>query len=144
MAQANSGDTVRIHYTGTLSDGTVFDSSEGRGPLEFTLGVGQVIPGFDRAVEGMTPGETQTVEIPAEEAYGPLREEMMLSVSPDQFPEGMEPEIGQQLQLSQPDGQAVVVRVAEIADDAVLLDANHELAGKDLTFEIKLEEIVGG
>ena len=142
MAQAASGDTVRIHYTGTLSDGTVFDSSEGRGPLEFTLGVGQVIPGFDRAVEGMAPGETQTVEIPAAEAYGPLREEMMLSVSPDQFPEGMTPEVGQQLQLSQPDGQAVVVRVADVADDAVLLDANHELAGKDLTFEITLEEIV--
>jgi FKBP-type peptidyl-prolyl cis-trans isomerase 2 len=143
MAQATPGDTVRIHYTGTLSDGTVVDSSEGRGPLEFKLGVGQVIPGFDRAVEGMTTGETQTVEIPAEEAYGPLREEMMLSVSPDQFPEGMEPELGQQLQLSQPDGQAVVVRVTEIADDEVILDANHELAGKDLTFEITLEEIVG-
>lgn len=142
MAQATAGDTVRIHYTGTLSDGTVFDSSEGRGPLEFTVGVGQVIPGFDRAVEGMTPGETQTVEIPAAEAYGPLREEMMLSVSPDQFPDGMDPEIGQQLQLSQPDGQSVVVRVTEIADDEVILDANHELAGKDLTFEITLEEIV--
>lgn len=144
MAQATSGDTVRIHYTGTLTDGTVFDSSEGRGPLEFIVGIGQVIPGFDRAVEGMTTGETQTVEIPAEEAYGPLREEMMLSVSPDQFPEGMEPEIGQQLQLSQPDGETVVVRVADIADDAVLLDANHELAGKDLTFEITLEEVVSG
>ncbi|MEP0548232.1 MAG: peptidylprolyl isomerase [Rhodothermales bacterium] len=144
MAQATAGDTVRIHYTGTLSDGSVFDSSEGRGPLEFTVGVGQVIPGFDSAVEGMKPGETQTVEIPAEKAYGPLREEMMLSVSPDQFPDGMEPEIGQQLQLSQPDGQAVVVRVTEIADDEVILDANHELAGQDLTFEITLEEIVGG
>ncbi len=144
MAQATSGDTVRIHYTGTLSDGTVFDSSEGREPLEFTLGVGQVIPGFDRAVAGMAPGETQTVEIPAEEAYGPSREEMMLSVSPDQFPEGMDPELGQQLQLSQPDGQAVVVRVTEIEDDAVTLDANHPLAGKDLTFEITLDEIVGG
>lgn len=144
MAHATTGDTVRIHYTGTLSDGTVFDSSEGRAPLEFTLGAGQVIPGFDRAVEGMEPGETQRVEIPAAEAYGPHREEMTLSVSPDQFPEEMDPALGQQLQLSQPDGQSVVVRVTEIADDAVTLDANHELAGKDLTFEITLEEIVGG
>ena len=144
MAHATTGDTVRIHYSGTLSDGTVFDSSEGRAPLEFTLGAGQVIPGFDRAVEGMEPGETQRVEIPAAEAYGPHREEMTLSVSPDQFPEEMDPALGQQLQLSQPDGQSVVVRVTEIADDAVTLDANHELAGKDLTFEITLEEIVGG
>lgn len=139
---ATSGDTVRVHYTGTLEDGTTFDSSEGREPLEFTLGSGQVIPGFDAGVSGMEPGQTKTIQIPAEEAYGPRRDEMTLQVSPDQFPEGMDPEVGQQLQLQQPDGQAVVVRVAEVSDVVVVLDANHPLAGEDLTFELTLDEIV--
>lgn len=142
MAQATTGDTVRVHYTGTLHDGTTFDTSEGREPLEFTVGDGQVIPGFEQAVAGMEPGDTKTVEISADQAYGPKRDEMMLNVSPDQFPEGMDPEVGQQLQLSQPDGQTVVVRVTDVADDAVTLDANHPLAGEDLTFEIELAEIV--
>jgi len=141
---ATHGDTVRVHYTGTLDDGTPFDSSEGREPLEFTLGGGQVIPGFDAGVTGMEPGETKTVRIPADEAYGPRRDEMMLQVSPDQFPEGMDPQVGQQLQLRQPDGQAVVVRVAEVSSEGVTLDANHPLAGEDLTFELTLAEIVGG
>jgi len=144
MSQATSGDTVRVHYTGTLENGQTFDTSEGREPLEFTVGGGQVIPGFDQAVAGMEPGDTKTVEIPADEAYGPQREEMMLQVSPDQFPEGMDPQVGQQLQLSQPDGQSVVVRVVEIESDSVTLDANHPLAGEDLTFEITLAEIVNG
>lgn len=144
MAQATSGDTVRVHYTGTLDNGQTFDTSEGREPLEFTVGGGQVIPGFDQAVTGMEPGDTKTVEIPADEAYGPQREEMMLQVSHDQFPEGMNPQVGQQLQLSQPNGQNVVVRVVEIEEDSVTLDANHPLAGKDLTFEITLAEIVNG
>lgn len=139
---ATNGDTVRIHYTGTLEDGTRFDSSEGREPLEFTLGSGQVIPGFDAGVAGMEPGQTKTIQIPAAEAYGPRREEMMLQVGAEQFPEGMEPEVGQQLQLNQPDGQAVVVRVAEVTDEGVTLDANHPLAGEDLTFELTLAEIV--
>lgn len=142
MAQATTGDTVRVHYTGTLHDGTTFDTSEGREPLEFTVGGGQVIPGFDQAVAGMEPGDTKKVEIPSDEAYGPKREEMMLQVSPDQFPEGVDPEVGQQLQLSQPNGQNVVVRVTDVQDDAVTLDANHPLAGEDLTFEITLDEIV--
>lgn len=144
MAQATSGDTVRVHYTGTLENGQTFDTSEGREPLEFTVGGGQVIPGFDQAVAGMEPGDTKTVEIPADEAYGPQREEMMLQVSPDQFPEGMDPQVGQQLQLSQPNGQNVVVRVVDIESDSVTLDANHPLAGEDLTFEITLAEIVNG
>ncbi len=139
---ASIGDTVRIHYTGTLTDGTTFDSSEGREPLEFTLGSGQVIPGFDAGVTGMEPGESKTVTIPAADAYGPRRPEMMLEVGPDQFPEGMNPEVGQQLQMSQPDGQAVVVTVAEVSDDGVMLDANHPLAGEDLTFALTLDEIV--
>lgn len=144
MAQATTGDTVRVHYTGTLTDGTTFDTSEGREPLEFTAGGGQVIPGFDQAVAGMEPGDTKTVDIPADEAYGPQRDEMMLQVTLDQFPEDMDPEVGQQLQLSQPDGQSVVVRVVDVQDDAVTLDANHPLAGEDLTFEITLVEIVDG
>ena len=144
MAQATSGDTVRVHYTGTLENGQTFDTSEGREPLEFTVGGGQVIPGFDQAVAGMEPGDTKTVDIPADEAYGPQREEMMLQVSPDQFPEGMDPQVGQQLQLSQPNGQNVVVRVVDIESDSVTLDANHPLAGEDLTFEITLAEIVNG
>lgn len=139
---ATHGDTVRVHYTGTLDDGTQFDSSEGREPLEFTLGSGQVIPGFDAGVTGMEPGEAKTIQIPADEAYGPRRDEMMLRVSPDQFPEGMDPQVGQQLQLQQQDGQAVVVRVAEVTDEGVTLDANHPLAGEDLTFELTLDEIV--
>jgi len=143
MAQVTSGDTVRVHYTGTLTDGSTFDTSEGREPLEFTAGGGQVIPGFDQAIAGMEPGDTKTVEIPADEAYGPQREEMMLRVTPDQFPEDMDPQVGQELQLSQPDGQSVVVRVVDIAEDSVTLDANHPLAGEDLTFEITLVEIVG-
>lgn len=138
---ASSGDTVRVHYTGTLNDGTEFDSSAGREPLEFTLGSGQVIPGFDAGVTGMEPGESKKVTIPADEAYGQRREEMMLEVSPDQFPEGMDPQVGQQLQLSQPDGQAVMVTVAEVSDDGVVLDANHPLAGEDLTFELTLDSI---
>ena len=142
MAQATSGDTVRVHYTGTLENGQTFDTSEGREPLEFTVGGGQVIPGFDQAVAGMEPGDTKTVEIPADEAYGPQRDEMMLQVSPDQFPDDMDPQVGQQLQLSQPNGQNVVVRVVDIESDSVTLDANHPLAGKDLTFEITLAEIV--
>ena len=139
---ASQGDTVRVHYTGTLTDGTEFDSSAGREPLEFTLGSGQVIPGFDAGVTGMEPGETKTVMILADDAYGPRRPEMMLEVSPDQFPDEMEPEVGQQLQLSQPDGQAVVVTVTEVSDDSVTLDANHPLAGEDLRFELTLDSIV--
>ena len=139
---ATQGDTVRVHYTGTLTDGTEFDSSAGREPLEFTLGSGQVIPGFDAGVTGMEPGETKTVMILAADAYGPRRDEMMLTVGADQFPDEMDPEVGQQLQLSQPDGQAVVVTVAEVTDDGVLLDANHPLAGEDLRFELTLDSIV--
>ena len=138
---ASQGDTVRVHYTGTLTDGTQFDSSAGREPLEFTLGSGQVIPGFDAGVTGMEPGESKTVMILAADAYGPRRPEMVLEVGHEQFPDDMVPEVGQQLQLSQPDGQAVVVTVTEVTDDGVLLDANHPLAGEDLRFELTLDSI---
>lgn len=140
MEQAKSGDTVRIHYKGTLEDGTVFDSSQGREPLEFTLGTGQVIPGFEQAVQGMTPGDKKAVTIPSEEAYGPRRDEQVMTVNRGDFPPHIEPEVGQQLQLQQ-GAQSMVVRVAEVSDSQVKLDGNHPLAGQDLTFELELVEI---
>lgn len=141
MAQAQTGDTVRVHYTGKLGDGEVFDSSQGRDPLEFTLGEGKVIAGFDEAVAGMKPGDEKTVVIPAEQAYGPRREEMMGEVPRAQFPPNIEPQVGQQLQMQQ-GGQNFVVTVADVSDEVVRLDANHPLAGKDLTFDLELVDIV--
>ena len=140
MAEAQSGDKVRIHYTGRLDDGTVFDTSEGRDPLEFTLGEGQVIPGFEQAVSGMKPGEEQTVTIPSTQAYGDRRDELVFSVPKEQFPPNIDPEVGQRLQMQQGD-QTAVVTIREVADESVLLDANHPLAGRDLTFEVELVEI---
>ncbi len=141
MAQAKSGDTVRVHYTGRLEDGSVFDSSDGREPLEFVLGAQQVIPGFEAAVDGLSPGEERSVSIPADRAYGPRREEMVLVVGLDQFPAEIQPEVGQQLQMSQ-DGQVAIVTVTGVSDAEVTLDANHPLAGKDLVFDVQLVEIV--
>lgn len=142
MAEAKSGDTVRVHYTGTLGDGSEFDSSRGREPLEFTVGSGQVIPGFDQAVTGMRPGDEKEVTIPSAEAYGEHRPEMMATVPREQFPAELEPAVGQQLQVSQ-DGQTFVVTVVDVGDGEVTLDANHPLAGEDLTFRLELVEIVG-
>ncbi len=141
MAQAKPGDTVKIHYTGRLEDGTVFDSSANREPLEFTLDGGQVIPGFEQAVLGMTPGESKTEKIPMDQAYGPHRPEMVLEVSRQQMPPELQPEVGQQLQVQQPDGQTIPVFVTEVTESTVTLDANHPLAGEDLTFDIELVEI---
>lgn len=141
MAQAKQGDTVKVHYTGKLDDGTVFDSSEGRDPLEFTVGSGQVIPGFDTGVTGMSAGESKTVKIPSVEAYGPHHEEMMIEVGRDEFPPEIAPTIGDQLQMRHETGQIVMVTVTEVGEDKVTLDANHPLAGKDLTFDIQLVEV---
>ncbi len=141
MTQAKNGDSVKVHYTGKLNDGTVFDSSEGREPLEFTLGEGQVIPGFESAVVGMNTGETKTTEIPSDEAYGPHHPEMVLVVPRSQFPPDIKPEVGDQLQLSQTNGESFVVSVTDVTPEAVTLDANHPLAGKDLTFDIKLVDV---
>ena len=140
MQQAQAGDTVRIHYTGTLRDGTVFDSSRGGEPLEFVVGKGQVITGVNDAVAGMAVGEEKVVTVSAEDAYGPRREELTLTVGREQFPDGIDPQIGQQLQMSRA-GQVFRVTVQEVAGDAVVLDANHPLAGQDLTFEVELVEI---
>lgn len=141
MVQAKPGDTVKIHYTGKLDDGTVFDSSVNREPLEFTLSGGQVIPGFDEAVLGMSPGESKTQKIPMDQAYGPHRDEMVLEISRQQIPPDLEPEVGQQLQVQQENGQAIPVFVTEVTESKVTLDANHPLAGEDLTFDIQLVEI---
>ncbi len=143
MAQAKEGDTVKVHYTGKLEDGTVFDTSSDRAPLEFTIGGGQIIRGFEQAVVGMEPGDTKTATIPPEEAYGPRREDMTLTVEREQFPEEINPEPGQQLQVQQPDGRAAVVVVSDVSESTVTLDANHPLAGQPLTFDIRLVDIVG-
>lgn len=142
MTQAQQGDTVKVHYRGTLEDGTEFDSSFERDPLEFTLGEGRVIGGFEEAVTGMEVGEEKASRIPATAAYGERRDELVLEVGREQIPAEIEVEAGQQLQIRQEDGQTVPVVVTDISDEAVTLDANHPLAGKDLNFELKLVEIV--
>lgn len=142
MAQAKDGDVVRVHYTGTLDDETQFDSSVGRDPLEFTVGAGMVIPGFDEMVRGMEPGDSRTTRIPADQAYGESREEMKLALSRGQLPDGFKPEIGQQIHLQGQDGQPVPARVVEADESGIVVDANHELAGEALTFKIELVEIV--
>ena len=138
MTQAKNGDTVKVHYTGKLDDGTEFDSSVEDSPLEFTLGEGELIPGFEEAVLGMSPGESKTVRIASDQAYGPHQEEMVLVVERDQFPPHITPQLGQQLELRHPDGQAVSVTVTDISPSGVTLDANHPLAGQDLIFDIEL------
>lgn len=142
MAQAGTGDTVRVHYTGTLDDGTVFDTSSGREPLEFTIGSGQVIPGFEGAVNGMSPGDSETVKIPAEQAYGRHQEEMMLEVDRAQVPPELDPQVGERLEIKQQNGQSVPVTVTAITETLITLDGNHPLAGQALTFEIELVEVV--
>ncbi len=141
MAQAKSGDTVKVHYTGKLNDGTVFDSSVEREPLEVTIGAGQVIPGFEKGIIGMAPGETKSISIGMDEAYGEHRQELTMEVNKSDFPESITPEIGQMLQMKNPNGDLIRVVVSEIKDDTVTIDANHPLAGKDLTFDLELVSI---
>ena len=138
---AKDGDTVNVHYTGKLEDGTVFDSSVEREPLEFTLGAGTIVPGFEEAVRGMQAGQSKTVTIPSQEAYGPRRDEMVLVIERTKLSPELKPDVGQQLQMQQPDGRAVSVLVTEVSETTITIDANHPLAGKDLTFEIELLEI---
>lgn len=141
MTQVKSGDTVRIHYTGTLTDGTTFDSSQGRDPLEFTVGQGQIIPGLEKAIPGMTAGDKKTVAVPAAEAYGPTNPEARQDVPRDEIPAEIPLDLGTQLQVQAPDGQVLPVTVVAVTEEIVTLDANHPLAGKDLTFDIELVEI---
>ena len=142
MTTAKSGDTVRIHYTGTLNDGTEFDSSSGRDPLEFALGGGQVIPGFDKAVDGMTVGENKTVTIPPGEAYGERHEQLVQEVPKSALPEEIDPAVGMHLQSRSPEGQVMNLVVTEVAEASITVDGNHPLAGQALTFDIELVEIV--
>ncbi len=142
MSTANKGDKVRVHYTGRLKDGTQFDSSAGREPLEFEVGAGMMIKGFDAAVNGMAVGQKVTVEIPAAEAYGESNPEMIIDVPRTNLPPDLNPQVGQQLGMSTPQGQQVPVKVKEVHDDKIVIDANHDLAGKDLVFDIELVEIV--
>lgn len=141
MTQVKTGDTVRIHYKGTLSDGSTFDSSEGREPLEFQVGSGQIIPGLDKAIPGMEVGEKKVVEVPSSEAYGPVNPEMRQAVPREGIPPEIPLDIGTMLQMQTPQGQVVPVTVVEVTETEVTLDANHPLAGKDLTFAIELVEI---
>ncbi len=141
MTQAKAGDTVHFHYTGTLDDGTVFDSSEGREPLSFTLGSGQIIPGLDAAIDGMAVGEEKTVTVAAKDAYGDWQPEARQAIPRAQIPDHIPLEPGTQLQMQTPDGQAVPVTVAEVSEGEVVLDANHPLAGKDLTFAVSVVSI---
>ncbi len=139
--QASAGNTVCFHYTGTLEDGSVFDSSEGRDPLEFELGSGTIIPGLDRAIAGMRVGEQKTVTIPSEEAYGDYQPQARQDVPRDQIPPEIPLDKGAMLQMQTPDGNAIPVVVADVSDDTVTLDANHPLAGKDLTFAVEIVSV---
>ena len=141
MTEVKAGDTVRIHYTGTLSDGSVFDSSEGRDPLEFEVGSGMIIPGLDVALPGMTVGDKKKVEIDSADAYGPINPEMQQAVPRDGIPADIPLEPGTQLQMQTPDGQAMPVTVLAVTETEVTLDATHPLAGKDLTFDIELVSV---
>ena len=141
MTEVKSGDKVAIHYTGTLLDGTTFDSSDGRDPLEFEVGSGQIIPGLDVAIPGMVVGDKKTIKIACADAYGPLSPEMRQSIPREGIPADIKLEVGVQLQMQTPDGQAMPVMVVELDEATVTLDANHPLAGKDLQFDIELMKI---
>lgn len=141
MTKVKNNDTVKVHYTGTLTDGSIFDSSEDREPLEFTLGQGMLIPGFESAVLGMEINETRTCNIPCDEAYGDKNPEMVQEVPKSQLPADLKAEIGMQLMSSMPDGSEFPVMVIDVSDDSITVDANHPLAGQDLTFEIKVVSI---
>jgi FKBP-type peptidyl-prolyl cis-trans isomerase 2 len=143
MTQVKSGDTVKVHYHGKLTSGETFDSSAGRDPLEFEVGSGMVIKGFDDGVTGMAVGEKKTINIPYNEAYGARNPEMVIEMPKDRFPQDMEIEVGMPLMMSDQQGQQFQVTIVEIKEEAVMLDANHPLAGKDLVFDLELVEIVG-
>ena len=144
MQQVKSGDKVKVHYHGRLTSGETFDSSSGRQPLEFEVGSGMVIKGFDDGVTGMAVGEKKTINIPFDEAYGPRNPDMVIEMPRDKFPKDLEIEPGMPLGMKDQQGQQFEVTIVEIKDDVVLLDANHPLAGQDLVFDLELVEILGG
>jgi peptidylprolyl isomerase len=140
-AMVENGQKVKIHYTGTLDDGSQFDSSAGRDPLEFEMGAGMVIPGFEKGVQGMEVGEKKSIHIPAAEAYGERREEMIMQFERSQLPEGLEPTVGMGLQMQGPEGQPVPVMITAVDEVSITIDANHQLAGQNLNFELELVEV---
>ncbi len=142
MSTVKSGDTIRVHYTGKLSDGQEFDSSSGSDPLEFTVGEQHVIPGFESAVIGLSKGGSTTVVIPAEQAYGEVSPDQVARIERSQFPQDIEPEIGQRFAVGRSEEDQIVATVTEVTDSHVTLDGNHPLAGEDLTFDIELVEIL--
>lgn len=144
MAEAKKGDTVHIHYTGRLQDGTVFDSSREREPISFELGAQKVIPGFEKLVEGMAPGDTKTGTITPEDGYGERRDDMVMDVDRESLPDEIDPEVGQQLQMHTQQGQAVPVQIAKVEDDHITVDANHPLAGRTLEFDVEVIEVESG
>ncbi len=141
MSTATEGDTVTVDYTGKLEDGTVFDTSEDRGPISFTIGDDEVIPGFQEAVVGMEAGETASATLPPDEAYGHRSDEMVFSVRRSELPDDLDPEVGDRLEVQSREGQTFPAVVAEIEGESVTIDANHPLAGEELTFEIELKSI---
>ena len=141
MSTAGEGDTVTVDYTGKLEDGTVFDTSEERGPISFTIGEDEVIPGFQDAVVGMEAGETSTATLPPEEAYGPRSDEMVFSVERSELPDDLDPEVGDRLEVQSREGQTFPAVIADVEGQSVTIDANHPLAGEELTFEIELKSI---
>ena len=142
MVQAKHGDTVKVHYKGKLEDGTVFDSSESREPLEFTIGEYKVIPGFEEAVVGMSPGDSKTEKVPADQAFGPYREELVSDIDRERIPRGVDPKVGTRLQVPKSDGRTTEVLVTGLTESKVTVDANHPLARDDLIFDIELLEIL--
>ncbi|CAM4264676.1 FKBP-type peptidyl-prolyl cis-trans isomerase [Gillisia limnaea] len=141
MSQVKQNDTVKVHYTGKLADGQVFDTSEGKEPIEFTLGQGQLIPGFEKGLLDMKLNEKKTVNIPKEEAYGEPRAELVQEVEKNQLPEEIKPEVGMGLVSKTPDGQEMNLVVSEVKENTIVVDGNHPLAGKDLVFDLEVVEI---
>lgn len=143
MQEAKQGDTIKVHYTGKLNDGKVFDSSREREPFQFTLGGGQVIPGFNDGIVGMQVGDEKSFTIKSDDAYGPHRKELVLEVQREQLPEDFDPPYGEKLEMTNNEGQKIIVTVIGKTPEAIALDANPPLAGEDLTFDVELLEIVG-
>lgn len=141
MRQAKQGDTVKIHYTGKLEDETVFDSSVNREPLQFTIGAGKIIPGVEQGIIGMSPGESKTVKVSSDEAYGPHRPELVEEIERKKLPNYLKLKAGKMLQIQQPNGQTIRVLITNVTESKVTLDGNHPLAGKELIFDIQLLEI---
>lgn len=142
MTNAKTGDRVKVHYTGKLNDGNIFDSSVERDPLEFTIGENQVLPKFEDSVEGMEVGDKTKIQIPAEEAYGVRQENLVVQIPKQNLPSELTPEVGMRLQTQTKEGEVMIVKITDIGDNDITIDANHELADKDLHFEIELVEIM--